>query len=375
MATYLAARSRHQHRPALQSAPSKTAMQRRRQEREVRPSSFPGKEQPDYRQKIMAESNSAVARAVDAEANDVANVDVKISEETAAVGASTTDAASKPPAPSYALSSTISKKYCICITCLILLSHGLFLWGQLDALWGQYVTYNIDVGVSSAANESKNLTLVDKDETYVMGDWSYGAMLNELWKYSKVTAVFLFAFSALWPHLKLVLLHVYFYLPVPSGPRRAAMYWLDAMGKMSLTDVCATCMLFLLLNLQADIDVQSLVANGSELIRSVLFSRDPISMLLSNGLLNNTDINNGGGAASILGDAAEVAEGFMGGSFDVGDSSSVYKTILETGCSKFHNEGETCVGTPFYEPAKVVGGIAGIMMKCLRIRNDNCYQW
>ena len=41
----------------------------------------------------------------------------------------------------YTLSSTISNKHRISITCLILLSHALFLWGQLDILWGHNLVY------------------------------------------------------------------------------------------------------------------------------------------------------------------------------------------------------------------------------------------
>ena len=165
---------------------------------------------------------------------------------------------------SYALSSTVSKNHSIIISFLILLAHGLFLWGQLDLLWAQYVSYSasgsvsVDNITSTFIADRTNITSFDinqgnTNDPYLVGAWSYGGMLNELWIYSNVTAAVLFLFSAFWPHLKLVLLHVYFYRPVPSKPRRAALYWLDAVGKMSLADVCATCMMFLLLNFQATI--------------------------------------------------------------------------------------------------------------------------
>ena len=51
--------------------------------------------------------------------------------------ATTTDtpSSSSSSEESYTLSSTISKKRCIFISFLIVLSHALFLWGQLDILW------------------------------------------------------------------------------------------------------------------------------------------------------------------------------------------------------------------------------------------------
>ena len=145
-------------------------------------------------------------------------------------------------AADHALSSTVSRNHCIAITFVILLAHGLFLWGQLDLLWAQYVSYSASASISANITSTFianriNFTSVDinegnTDDPYLVGEWSYGGMLSELWVYSKVTAVILFVFSAFWPHLKLVLLHVYFYRPVPSKPRRAALYWLDAVGKM-----------------------------------------------------------------------------------------------------------------------------------------------
>ena len=146
-------------------------------------------------------------------------------------------------AADHALSSTVSRNHCIAITFVILLAHGLFLWGQLDLLWAQYVSYSASASISVDNITSTfianriNFTSIDinegnTDDPYLVGAWSYGGMLSELWVYSKVTAVILFVFSAFWPHLKLVLLHVYFYRPIPSKPRRAALYWLDAVGKM-----------------------------------------------------------------------------------------------------------------------------------------------
>ena len=61
-------------------------------------------------------------------------------------------------------------------------------------------------------------------------------------EYGKPGAVVLFGFSFVWPHVKLALLHLFFYLPMTSKGRRNGNYWLAVFGKWSFTDVlvCAT---------------------------------------------------------------------------------------------------------------------------------------
>ena len=278
----------------------------------------------------------------------------------------------------YTLSSTISTKHRIFISCLILLSHALFLWGQLDILWGQFVYTQVNVQASATNNLTQTITgdlfngqtstTKNKEDVVEIGSWSYGGMLSELWIYSKLTAVFLFVFSAFWPHLKLVLLHVYFYLPVPSKPRQAAMYWLDSVGKMSLADVCATCMLFLLLNIQADINVGAIANQATQLMNDVVVSGDAASILPA-GLSNATQSILDKGEDLVYDELVSLSNSIF-----ENDDPTVYKSFLEKGCSTFYNDGDTCLGTSFYEPSNVKGGIAGIMTKCLRIRDDKCTQ-
>jgi hypothetical protein len=280
--------------------------------------------------------------------------------------------------PPYALSSTVSRNHCIIISCVILLAHGLFLWGQLDLLWAQYVSYSVAASVSIdnvtntfIADRINDTTLIDANQgntndPYLVGEWSYGGMLNELWTYSKVTAVMLFLFSALWPHLKLLLLHIYFYRPVPSKPRRAALYWLDAIGKMSLADVCATCMIFLLLNIQASIQLSDITSRVSgRLLTNVgpyIVDRIP------NGTLSNE-------TQKILDDISILAYdevvNLSQSIFTKGDPK-IYKALLQEGCAKFRNGGESCNGTSFYEPTGIKSQ-AQVVTKCLPIRNK-CLQ-
>lgn len=104
--------------------------------------------------------------------------------------------------PYYALSTTISNKHCILLSTLIVLSHALFLWGQLDVLWGQfaYTQVDVDASISVGGTNNKSASIdIDNEQSKEIGSWSYGGMLNELWTYSKLTAIFLFVFSAFWP--------------------------------------------------------------------------------------------------------------------------------------------------------------------------------
>jgi len=55
--------------------------------------------------------------------------------------------------------------------------------------------------------------------------------------YGQSAAAVLFGFSFVWPHVKLCLLHLFFYLPMASRSRRNGNYWLAVFGKWSFTDV------------------------------------------------------------------------------------------------------------------------------------------
>ena len=144
------------------------------------------------------------------------------------------DPKDKAPGPSRSLALDTPWGWRILISATILTSHGLFLWGQLGVLWGQLVSIgeDVDAGVDVGPVDKQGGS--DDSKVFPTLDWSYGSMLEELWIYSKVTYFFLLIFSAIWPHLKLVLLHLYYYAPVPSKPRTSAIYWLDTIGKMSL---------------------------------------------------------------------------------------------------------------------------------------------
>jgi hypothetical protein len=74
-------------------------------------------------------------------------------------------------------------------------------------------------------------------------------------------AALLFFWSFLWPHVKLLLLHLFFYLPLKPGLRRNGNYWLAFFGKWSLTDVLVMACVLALFNLDVDMSLVSFWAH------------------------------------------------------------------------------------------------------------------
>ena len=167
----------------------------------------------------------------------------------------------------YSLSSTTSRNVSIAVTALILVSHGLLLWGQTGDLWGLFATSNV-------STQKSNNTYTLEESNDLISSFNYVSMVVELWDQpyavTKLTAVLLLAFSAIWPHLKLVLLHLYYYIPAPSTPRRSALYWLGSIGKMSLADICATCMIFMLMTLTATVNTENLGYQAKAMVQQVV---------------------------------------------------------------------------------------------------------
>ena len=279
----------------------------------------------------------------------------------------------------YSLFSTAGKNVAISVSLIIVLSHALLLWGQLGELWGFFAVDSINVTVSTNSTldatmmstpfGSHNMTSpanIVTNSSVLIDSFSYGDMVYELWiqpyPITRFTAVLLIMFSAVWPHLKLLLLHLYFYLPTPSIPRRSALYWLGSMGKLSLADICATCMIFMLLNLTVAMDVGTLASDAAALIQDVV----PAIVNETDGMLSNT-------TQSLVGQVDEVAYEkiqSLSQSIFENDDPELYASLLQKGCGSFYST--DCTDTPFYEPTEVRGGLAGIMTKCLRIRNDEC---
>ena len=136
-------------------------------------------------------------------------------------------------------------------------------------------------------------------------------------------------------------------------------------GSSIRRDVCATVMLFLILDIQTTIDVGKLASDASSLLGHIVSETNLTSDLLSNatqGLLLETAQNK----------TYDEVVSLSSSIFENGDYT-LYQPLLETGCSEFYNNGESCANTTFYEPVDLKS-LTQIMTKCLRIRGNKCYQ-
>ena len=76
----------------------------------------------------------------------------------------------------------------------------------------------------------------------------------------------LFFFSFVWPHVKLALMHIFFYLPLHPRRRRNANYWLSLFGKWTLADALVMTVVIGLFDLDVDMSFiklwRELASNG-----------------------------------------------------------------------------------------------------------------
>ena len=81
--------------------------------------------------------------------------------------------------------------------------------------------------------------------------------------HGRIASVVLFSFSFVWPHLKLMLMHIFFYIPLTSRRRRNGNYWLGVFGKWSFTDVLVMAALVGVFHLVIDTSVRDLWSRGA----------------------------------------------------------------------------------------------------------------
>jgi hypothetical protein len=118
------------------------------------------------------------------------------------------------------------------IPILIFINHALFYKGQTLPMWN--LSYTIDVNVSASATTVKSKAAMDvlnlphtysyarREENKLIETFTYMDAINKLWKgdglgdakeLSKVAAGLLVIFSGIWPHLKLFLVVLCWFLP------------------------------------------------------------------------------------------------------------------------------------------------------------------
>ena len=145
-----------------------------------------------------------------------------------------------------------------------LLTHGLFLYGQIEPMWKLTQSQAVDVwwnATGSAARWAFDTLGLPQDLNFERYDQStiqtftYSFAIQELWEAKgmsgpiwlpRMAAVLLALFSGVWPHLKLILLTLTWIvkLPLPPSRRRTtALHWLSCLGKWSLADILVVCVM------------------------------------------------------------------------------------------------------------------------------------
>ena len=203
----------------------------------------------------------------------------------------------------FSLASDPSTPRClaIIISTLMLATHGLFLYGQIAPMWRLRVRADVDVWANATTfssrktfdaiglNETNHLTLDYNDD---VSTFTYFFAIKQLWiaaglpnKFmSRLAAVLLVIFSGVWPHLKLLLLHLTFLVPYSVRryrSRTSSLYWLSTFGKYTLADVFVVCALIGIVSLDWQVD--------PAVVRDGLSTELPTLVLVAKSMYSSTE--------------------------------------------------------------------------------------
>ncbi|CAM9395315.1 unnamed protein product, partial [Heterosigma akashiwo] len=178
---------------------------------------------------------------------------------------------------SLAFHHSTSRIHFVAISILIIFCHFAFLYGQIHNMWRLFYSVHADVVLISDSAEADfffgllNITSpyslsINSEETVEV--FTYTSAINKLWKskglpdplISKISAVLLMLFSGIWPHLKLLLLHVCWVMPARAAPRKRALQILRALGKWSFSDVFVVIFLLGVLHLDLPLSPPAVLA-------------------------------------------------------------------------------------------------------------------
>jgi Paraquat-inducible protein A len=159
---------------------------------------------------------------------------------------------------------------------LSLVTHGIFLYGQLAPMWRLHLSVHVnDVYANATSYESKSVfaTLgiplvnhVASNQESNVQQFSFTFSITELWAAAglpgskvlpRLAAILLVLFSGVWPHFKLLLLQGTWWstlLATVPERRTRLLHWLGTLGKWSLADVLAVCVMVGVLHLDWHID-------------------------------------------------------------------------------------------------------------------------
>jgi len=152
-----------------------------------------------------------------------------------------------------------------------LMTHCLFFYGQTAPMWKLRLVANIDVWANATDFTTKqtfSLIGVKDDNHFVYEEdkdvqtFTYAYAINHLWLAKgipgkvlpRVAAVLLMIFSGGWPHIKLLWLHLTWFVGRLGPGRTRTLQWLSTLGKWSLADVLVVCVMVGVLNLDWVVD-------------------------------------------------------------------------------------------------------------------------
>ena len=165
-----------------------------------------------------------------------------------------------------ALHSTSPRLFSLLLPLIALLTHAAFVYGQLAVMWRLVFEVVFQGELEATTWDSKLFfSLVGLENPYVINttqiqplqNFTYLNAIEKLWQAKDLSnkvvprfgAVLLILFSGFWPHVKLILLQIYYFLPGSSHARRKGLYWASTFGKYSLVDVFVVCVLISVCNL------------------------------------------------------------------------------------------------------------------------------
>jgi Paraquat-inducible protein A len=176
------------------------------------------------------------------------------------------------PAKSLAGASSTPRFLSTLIPVLAIVAHGLFFYGQTAPMWRLRLSSHVDAWANATTTETfmafDTLGIPHRNPFYYQQDldvetFTYGYAVRQLWRAKgmpgkvlpRIAAVLLTLFSGVWPHAKLLLLNVTWLAPAANpAVRTRALRWLSALGKWSLADVLAVCVMVGVLNLDWQVD-------------------------------------------------------------------------------------------------------------------------
>lgn len=148
----------------------------------------------------------------------------------------------------------------ILIPLCAILTHGLFLYGQIAPMWKLTQHQSVDAWANATDSFAKlsfdtvgvkhNLHLV-REQNSTIKTFTYSYAITELWEAKgmpgtampRIAAILLALFSGLWPHLKLILLNLTWLRMRNSKRRTTTLHWLSCLGKWSLADILVVCVM------------------------------------------------------------------------------------------------------------------------------------